>query len=93
VEVEVDSTGKLTDKVVKPIPYRIGKRQRLEKLLPTQPLIVAGNSMGDLEMMEFASRLPLAIVFKPHLPEVKDSELALLQEATKRHWPIQIFQR
>jgi len=90
-EVELDKNKKLTKKVVEPLPYRPGKKYWLEKKLPAKPLLVAGNSMGDLEMMGLATTLPLTIIFEPHLPEIKESEEGLLIEATKRGWPIQIF--
>ena len=75
-------------------PFPIDQRQKIlarKEKLPAKPLLVAGNSMGDLEMMGLATILPLTIIFKPHLPEIKESEEGLLVEATKRGWPIQIF--
>jgi len=92
VEVELDSKKHLTQKLIEPLPYRPGKKFWLEKKLSAKPLLVAGNSMGDLEMMGLATVLPLTIIFKPHLPEIKESEEGLIIEASRRGWPIQIFQ-
>ena len=93
VDVQLDSKNRLTSKVVDPIPYRPGKKIWLDRKLPNPPLLVAGNSMGDLEMMSMALKLPLTIIFLPHLPEIKESEEGLMIEASKRGWPIQIFQQ
>jgi phosphoserine phosphatase len=92
-EVELDQEKKLTQKVVTPIPYQAGKKYWLEKKLSHSPLLVAGNSLGDLDMMGLATILPLTIVYKPHLEAVKESELALLEKAKSNNWPIQIFQQ
>jgi len=84
--------GVITDQVVTPLPYREGKRLCLEKSLnKTHPLLVAGNSMGDISMMEMASVLPLVITFLPHLSEVEASEKELIALASKRKWPRQVF--
>ncbi len=90
-EVELDKDKILTNKIVEPVPYKAGKKYWLEKKLKGKPLLVAGNSMGDLEMMAMAKVLPLTIVFEPHLPEIRDSEIELMAESKKRTWPIQIF--
>ena len=92
-EVELDSEMRLTENIISPVPYRAGKKHWLETKLSERPLLVAGNSMGDAEMMGLATVLPLAVVFKPHLEAVQESEVSLLQEAKRRNWPIQIFQR
>jgi HAD superfamily phosphoserine phosphatase-like hydrolase len=90
-EVEVDENGKLTKKVVTPVPYIEGKKYWVEKKLGEQPLMVAGNSMGDIDMLALAQELPLVICFMPHLPEIESSEIALEAEAKKRGWPRQVF--
>lgn len=90
-EVELDQKKKLTKKIIDPIPYRPGKKFWLEQKLQDKPLLVVGNSMGDLEMMGLATILSLAVIFEPQLPEIKDSQEGMILEATKRGWPIQIF--
>jgi HAD superfamily phosphoserine phosphatase-like hydrolase len=92
VEVFVNSTGVLTEEAIRPIPYRLGKRQNLETRLPhRRPHLVAGNSMGDFDMIDLATHLPLVVGFEPQRPSNKDSENTLRAEAKKRNWPIQIF--
>jgi phosphoserine phosphatase len=92
VEVELDPKNILTQKLITPLPYRPGKKYWIEKKLRAKPLLVAGNSMGDLEMMGLATELPLTIIFKPHLPEIQVSEEGMIIEATNRSWPVQIFE-
>ena len=91
VETKVDSRGIITDEVMTPLPYKTGKKLCLERKLKELPTLVAGNSMGDLEMLTLAKKLSLVINFLPHLPEVRDSEESLVQEAATRGWPVQLF--
>jgi len=91
VRTKVDEKSIITSELITPLTYRAGKKFQLEKNLKATPLLVVGNSMGDLEMLEMAKTLSLVINFLPHLPEIKESEEALLSEARKRKWSVQIF--
>ena len=73
--------------------HRPGKKLCLEKYLPAKPLLVAGNSGGDLEMLQLAEVLSLVIGFEPQRPAVAESEDFLRTQAVKRGWPIQIFRQ
>jgi phosphoserine phosphatase len=90
-EVLVDSKGTLTDQVIQPVPYATGKKLALEKKLSAAPLLVAGNSMGDVDMLAMATELALCITSKAATEEVRASEAKLGLEAKKRGWPIQKF--
>ncbi len=59
VRVEVDD-GELTDRLVLPVTCNQGKVEAIEKRLGRRPDLAIGDSLGDLEMLEFA-RLPLAV--------------------------------
>ncbi|MCM4162337.1 MULTISPECIES: HAD family phosphatase [unclassified Arenibacter] len=47
----VISQGKVTDKIVYPIPQDKGKAEAIQTFIKARPLFVGGNSRGDLEMM------------------------------------------
>lgn len=90
-ESEIDSSGRLSQIIISPIPYADGKKRALESKLEQPPVFVAGNSSGDLPMLETASAMPLVIQYLPSRPEIAGSELALRQAAENRGWPIQLF--
>lgn len=41
----------MTDEVVRPIPQDAGKAEVIHTFIKARPLIVGGNSRGDMEMM------------------------------------------
>ncbi|MDZ4678647.1 MAG: HAD family hydrolase [Oligoflexia bacterium] len=90
-EVSVTADGILTDKIITPVPYRSGKKYWVEKKLKSKPQLVAGNSHGDLDILELATELPLSIIYQPHRKEVEISEKKLMAAAQQRGWPVQIF--
>jgi phosphoserine phosphatase len=90
-EVEIGENLILTDKPIVPVPYKEGKKLALQKRLSAQPLLVVGNSLGDLEMMKWASHMALGVNYLPHLKPVEVSERGLIEECQKRGWPMQFF--
>jgi phosphoserine phosphatase len=67
LKVRVDDNGRLTDEVLRPVPWKDGKAQRILSEIGDAPVIAAGNSHGDLQMLKIASDLPLAINPAPDL--------------------------
>jgi phosphoserine phosphatase len=53
--------GRLTDKWLYPLPYRATKTKAIADIIGVWPKLVAGNSMGDYEMMLLAQELVLVI--------------------------------
>ncbi len=60
VSVEVVN-GILTDKIVTPISYREGKVEVIKKRIGIEPLLVAGNTLWDKDMLEMATEVSLVI--------------------------------
>lgn len=90
-ECEVTAQGLLTNVIKTPLPYGRGKKEALERVLPHAPAFVAGNSIGDLEMLSWATDMPLVIHYEHPRPEIAGSERALRHEAETRGWLIQSF--
>ena len=90
VETLVDPSGIVTDQVIAPITYREGKVQKL--LLATggvAPLLAFGNSEGDKELLESASRqggLAVAITSTRPGHELYATESKLQDLAKQNSW-------
>jgi HAD superfamily phosphoserine phosphatase-like hydrolase len=67
LRVRVDREGRLTDEIVRPVPWKEGKAQSILAQIGQPPVIAAGDSRGDREMLKIASALPLAINPQPDL--------------------------
>jgi phosphoserine phosphatase len=61
LSVRVDKGGYLTDEVVRPVPWKIGKAKRIMQQVGAAPVLAAGNSYGDIQMLRIASEFPLVI--------------------------------
>lgn len=73
--------GRLTDEIIRPVPWKEGKAQRILQQLGRRPVIAAGNSQGDTQMLKIASELPLVINPAP----------SFQRTAQQRGWPINTF--
>jgi phosphatidylglycerophosphatase C len=73
--------GRLTDEIVRPVPWMEGKADRILQELGRRPAIAAGNSQGDAYMLKIASDLPLVINPAPGFQHT----------ALQRGWPIERF--
>lgn len=71
--------GKITDTFIPPILYGRGKVDAIKKYIGDRVHFVSGNSMGDYEMLDFASEFSLVI----------NPDEALLKLAEKKNWNIQ----
>jgi phosphoserine phosphatase len=81
LSVRVDADGRLTNEIVRPVPWKEGKAQRILSALGRRPVIAAGNSTGDTSMLKIASGLPLVINPAP----------SFLRTAEQRGWPVNRF--
>jgi len=81
LSVRVDENGRLTDQIIRPVPWKEGKADRILQQLGRRPLIAAGNSQGDAYMLKIASELPLVI------NPARDFQ----RTAQQRGWPINTF--
>ena len=83
----VASGGKITSTIVEPVPQDQGKKQAIETFVQERPLLVAGNSRGDREMIEFSSTIRMIINPDEHVePDQKES---IAQYAKKENWLVE----
>jgi phosphoserine phosphatase len=61
LSVEVDRNGRLTDQVVRPVPWKHGKAKRILLDIKKNPVLAAGNSFGDIQMLKIASEYPMVV--------------------------------
>ncbi len=81
LSVKVDAQGRLTDQVVRPVPWKGGKAKRIMLEVGQAPLIAAGNSNGDIQMLSIAREVPLVVNPSPDLrAHVRDAG-----------WPVNSF--
>ncbi len=76
--------GVLTSKAQHPVTCNAGKVEAIDVHIGQRPLLAFGDSLGDLEMLEYA-QFPFVIgeTAKPNAP--------LIKIAKERGWPIQLF--
>ncbi|MFA8301177.1 MAG: HAD family hydrolase [Hyphomicrobiales bacterium] len=77
------SQGIITDKVVPPLPYRLGKADAIETQIKVKPLFVAGNSRGDLEMM--LTSIGMKMIVNPNDREVLSDD-HIKGQTLKQFW-------
>ena len=86
VETKVEG-GSITDIPVLPITYRQGKVEAL--LLKTgnvKPFFCAGNTIGDLELLQSATHIRLAVSAAARDDKMFRSENELLTKAVENNW-------
>lgn len=69
LSVAVDKKGNLTDRVVRPVPWKAGKALRILQDVGKTPVLAAGNSHGDIQMLRIASEMPLVVNPGPRVHE------------------------
>lgn len=73
----------LEDEASYPLPWRMGKRQLIERFLPAAPVLVAGDSDTDFEMLTGFAETELRLLIERHRPgdvtTLRDDERTLLQ--------------
>ena len=76
--------GMITDDIVTPIPQDHGKREAIETFIQDRPLLVAGNSRGDKEMIEFSQGMKIIVNPDQHIAEGQSESIA--DYARKNNW-------
>ena len=76
--------GIITDEIVHPVPQDHGKKEAIETFVQDVPLLVAGNSRGDKEMIEYSRGLKLIVNPDEHVaPDQKES---IADYAKRNNW-------
>jgi len=78
--------GVITDDVVIPVPQDHGKKEAIETFVQDVPLLVAGNSRGDKEMIEFSRGLKMIVNPDEHIAH--DQTESIAEYAKKNNWLI-----
>ena len=78
--------GIVTDEIVHPVPQDHGKKEAIETFIQEQPLLVAGNSRGDKEMIEFSRGLK--IIVNPDEHVAPDQTESISDYARRNDWLI-----
>lgn len=78
--------GKLTAKLIQPIPQEEGKAEAIQTFIKAKPMFVAGNSRGDLEMMNESSGLKMIINPDDSKKMEHDENSSLNGQTLKRYW-------
>ncbi len=77
--------GKTTDEIILPIPQDDGKAHTIETYIKTRPLIVGGNSRGDMDMLNESAGLK--IVVNPDDKTIRGEEDGPMNGYTvKQYW-------
>ena len=76
--------GVITDELVQPVPQDHGKTEAIETVVQTCPLLVAGNSRGDKEMIEHSCGLRLIVNPDEHV--APDQEMSIADYASSQGW-------
>lgn len=83
VDVHVEG-GTLTDALVYELPYGPGKVKAIQRFVGHRPHLAAGDSAGDLYMLETAADLALVLAYPGY-----DKQRPLLDAAARRGWLVQ----
>ncbi|MCP5063385.1 MAG: haloacid dehalogenase-like hydrolase [Ignavibacteriae bacterium] len=78
--------GIITDEMISPIPQDHGKKWAIESFIQDIPLLVAGNSRGDKEMIEFSKGLKMIVNPDEHIAH--DQTASISDYAKKNNWLI-----
>jgi len=76
--------GIITDEIIEPVPQDHGKKWAIESFVQDVPLLVAGNSRGDKEMIEFSKGLKMIINPDEHI--APDQTESIADYASKNNW-------
>lgn len=78
--------GIITGEMVKPVPQDHGKKEAIETFVQERPLLVAGNSRGDREMIEHSRGLRMIV--NPDEFVAPDQEESIADFARRSGWLI-----
>ena len=76
--------GVITDELVHPVTQDHGKKEAIETVVQACPLLVAGNSRGDKEMIE--SSCGLKLIVNPDEHVAPDQEMSISDYAASQGW-------
>jgi len=76
--------GIITDDIVIPVPQDHGKKEAIETFVQDVPLLVAGNSRGDKEMIEFSRGLKMIVNPDEHIAH--DQTESIADYAKRNDW-------
>ena len=76
--------GVITDEIISPVPQDHGKKWAIESFIQDVPLLVAGNSRGDKEMIEFSKGLKMIVNPDTHIAH--DQTESIANYADKNGW-------
>ena len=78
--------GIITDEIVPPVPQDHGKKEAIETFVQDIPLLVAGNSRGDKEMIEYSRGLKMIVNPDEHI--APDQTESIADYAQSNQWLI-----
>jgi len=78
--------GVITDEIVPPVPQDRGKMEAIETFVQERPLLAAGNSRGDKEMIEYSRGL--RIIVNPDEHVAPDQTESMAAYAERNGWLI-----
>lgn len=78
--------GRITRRIVEPVPQDEGKLEAIETFVQAQPLLAGGNSRGDKEMIE--SSRGLKLIVNPDEFVAPDQTESVADYARKQGWLI-----
>ncbi len=78
--------GVITDEIVVPVPQDHGKKEAIETFIQDVPLLVAGNSRGDKEMIEFSRGVKMIVNPDEHI--APDQSESMADYAKRNNWLI-----
>lgn len=91
IETEVNN-GLVTDIVKPPITWRDGKADGLlAKTQGVRPILAAGNTYGDIALLQCATHVRLALSTQDTAGGLFDEENKLVEHATQEKWHVHPF--
>ncbi len=78
--------GIISDEIVHPVPQDHGKKEAIETFVQDAPLLVAGNSRGDKEMIEHSAGLKMIVNPDEHI--APDQAESIADYAKRNNWLI-----
>ncbi len=78
--------GKVTQTLVQPVPQDEGKAKAIQTFIKAKPLFVAGNSRGDLEMMNESIGLKMIVNPDDSKKMKNEKEPGLNGHTLKQYW-------
>lgn len=79
----VTEGGMVTDQLVFPVPQELGKAEVINTFIKTRPLFAAGNSRGDMEMMNMSVGMKMIVN-----PDDVKVEKEMNNKTVKQYWMV-----